>query len=151
MERLALLRVVPFGDQPVPEGQAGRGIRGGLVTIEHATGERRFDMADDLFLEALRVCEGEGLVFLPGRALRLGNRSCPERATLAMLTSEASRLIGPPSTLLISPAPKPVTVLLCLRRVRPGGPTGPIRSEMGAPVLGRRSRIGDAGEVMMGI
>lgn len=27
---------------------------------------------------------------------------------------------------------------------------GPVRSEMGAPVLGRRSRIGEAGEVMMG-
>jgi hypothetical protein len=42
-----------------------------------------------------------------------------------------------PSTLLISPAPNPVKVRLCLGLVKPG-PTGPCRS-IGAPVLGRRS------------
>jgi hypothetical protein len=45
------------------------------------------------------------------------------------------------STLLISPAPKPVKVRLCFGRVKPG-PTGPciIRDEIGAPIEGFRSR-----------
>lgn len=43
------------------------------------------------------------------------------------------------STLLISPGPKPVTVLLCLGRVN-CGPTGPLKSDSGALVEGRRSR-----------
>ena len=38
------------------------------------------------------------------------------------------------STLLISAAPKPVAVRLCLGREMPSGPTGPWRSEMGADV-----------------
>jgi len=47
------------------------------------------------------------------------------------------------STALISPGPKPVTVLLCLGRVKFAGPTGPCRSASGALVEGRRS-LGDA-------
>jgi hypothetical protein len=43
------------------------------------------------------------------------------------------------STLLISLGPKPVTVRLCLGRVMLG-PTGPLRSAMGALVEGLRSR-----------
>jgi hypothetical protein len=43
------------------------------------------------------------------------------------------------STVLISCAPKPVAVRLCLGREMPEGPTGPLRSTMGADVLGRRS------------
>lgn len=50
------------------------------------------------------------------------------------------------STALISPAPKPVTVLLCLGRVKFAGPTGPLRSARGALVEGRRSR-GEGAEV----
>ena len=50
------------------------------------------------------------------------------------------------STALISPAPKPVTVLLCLGRVKFAGPTGPFRSARGALVEGRRSR-GEGAEV----
>lgn len=42
------------------------------------------------------------------------------------------------STLLMSLGPKPVTVLLCLGRVKVG-PTGPLRSESGALVEGLRS------------
>jgi len=45
-----------------------------------------------------------------------------------------------PSTLLMSPAPKPVKVRLCLGRVTPEGPMGPLRSVIGAPVEGRRWR-----------
>jgi hypothetical protein len=48
-----------------------------------------------------------------------------------------------PSTFLISPAPKPVKVRLCLGLEKPG-PTGPCRSEMGALVEGRRC-LGAAG------
>lgn len=47
-----------------------------------------------------------------------------------------------PSTLLISPAPKPVKVRLCLGREMPAGPTEPWMSTMGAPMDGRRSRVG---------
>lgn len=43
------------------------------------------------------------------------------------------------STALISPGPKPVTVLLCLGRLKEG-PTGPFRSASGALVEGRRWR-----------
>lgn len=43
------------------------------------------------------------------------------------------------STLLISDAPKPVAVLACLGRVKPG-PTGPLSSDMGALVESFRSR-----------
>jgi hypothetical protein len=44
------------------------------------------------------------------------------------------------STLLISPAPKPVNVRLCLGRVKPG-PTGPcINEETGEPIEGFLSR-----------
>lgn len=45
------------------------------------------------------------------------------------------------STLLISAAPKPVAVRLCLGREIPSGPTGPWRSEMGADVDGLLSRV----------
>jgi hypothetical protein len=51
------------------------------------------------------------------------------------------------STALISPGPKPVTVLLCLGRVKFAGPTGPFRSAIGALVEGRRSR-GEAEEAV---
>lgn len=45
------------------------------------------------------------------------------------------------STFLISAAPKPVAVRLCLGREIPSGPTGPWRSEMGADVDGFLSRV----------
>lgn len=53
------------------------------------------------------------------------------------------------SIALISPGPKPVTVLLCLGRVK-AGPTGPCRSASGALVEGRRSR-GDDDEAAVAI
>ena len=45
------------------------------------------------------------------------------------------------STFLISAAPKPVAVRLCLGREIPSGPTGPWMSEMGADVDGFLSRV----------
>jgi len=54
------------------------------------------------------------------------------------------------STLLMSLGPKPVTVLLCLGRVKPVGPTGPLRSLSGALVEGLRSRgEGAAAAILM--
>ena len=44
------------------------------------------------------------------------------------------------STLLISVAPNPVAVLLCFGLVK-SGPTGPLRSEMGALVEGLLWRV----------
>ena len=43
--------------------------------------------------------------------------------------------------LLISEGPKPVDVRLCLGLVMPSGPTGPLRSEIGAEVEGFRSLV----------
>lgn len=54
-----------------------------------------------------------------------------------------------PSTLLISPAPKPVKVLLCFGREIPAGPTPPVMSTMGAEVEGRRSLVGSRCSVAM--
>ena len=45
------------------------------------------------------------------------------------------------STFLISAAPKPVAVRLCLGREIPSGPTGPWMSEIGADVEGFLSRV----------
>lgn len=103
-------------------------------------------MAYDFLLEVLGGREGMRVVLLPGGALVLRDGSCDGgRWCEFMFDKHARRGKGEnssPSTLLISPAPKPVKVLLCFGRVKPGGPTGPLRSEIGAPVLGRRSRGG---------
>ena len=53
------------------------------------------------------------------------------------------------STFLISPGPKPVTVLVCLGRVRLGGPTGPLRSASGELVEGLRSLVGEGGVAIL--
>jgi hypothetical protein len=45
------------------------------------------------------------------------------------------------STFWRSLAPKPVTVRLCLGRLKSAGPTGPLSSEIGALEEGLRSRI----------
>lgn len=55
------------------------------------------------------------------------------------------------STALISPGPKPVTVLLCFGRLMPGGPTGVWNSPIGAEVLGFRSLVGPEVEVGLAI
>lgn len=50
-----------------------------------------------------------------------------------------------PSTLLISLGPRPVAVRRCFGLDKPGGPTGPWRSEIGALVEGRLSLDGEEG------
>ena len=107
-------------------------------------------MANDFFLEILLCLKAFGSKFLPGLALGFGDRSYlgvrrQQRFNVRFAIYKARSIeqigrnwwIDLPSTLLISPAPKPVKVRLCLGLVKPG-PTGPWRS-MGAPVLGRRS------------
>ena len=54
-----------------------------------------------------------------------------------------------PSTLLISEAPKPVRVRLCLGREMPAGPTDPWMSTIGAPTDGRRSLVGILSDAML--
>jgi hypothetical protein len=54
------------------------------------------------------------------------------------------------STLLMSPGPNPVTVLLCFGLVKLAGPTGPFRSVSGALIEGRRSR-GEGGAAILRI
>jgi hypothetical protein len=68
--------MIPLCDQAVSEGQTGSGVRGRLVAVEHATRERRLDMAHDFFLEVLGGREGLRAVLLPGSALVLGDGSC---------------------------------------------------------------------------
>ncbi len=79
--------------------------------------------------------------FSPAAGLSV-DMSCVNRVCS---TTYASRMCSGmlDSTALMSPAPKPVAVRLCLGREKPG-PTGPVKVEMGAPVEGLRSRGGGA-------
>lgn len=107
-------------------------------------------MADNLLLESILVLEAFGLVSLPSFALWFGygcwTRSrISNRFTLQIAKGLRSHGRCSPSTLLISPGPRPVEVLLCLGREMPAGPTAPWISTIGAPVEGRRSRVGNRG------
>jgi hypothetical protein len=108
-------------------------------------------MTNDFPLKILFSDEAVCRKFLPCFALRFGDGSYWSSApTLASNPLETAKNLGieyifhfgssnySPSTFLISPAPKPVKVRLCLGLEKPG-PTGPCRSEMGALVEGRRS------------
>jgi hypothetical protein len=107
-------------------------------------------MTNDFPLEILFGDKAACRKFLPCCALRFGDGSYWSSAsTLASKALEIAKNLGierdfrfcsnySPSTFLISPAPKPVKVRLCLGLEKPG-PTGPCRSEMGALVEGRRS------------
>lgn len=74
--RLALLGLVPVGDEAVAERKARRCVRRRLIAVEHAAGQRGLDMADDLLLEASLVCKVLDLVLLPRLALRFGDGGC---------------------------------------------------------------------------
>ena len=108
-------------------------------------------MTNDFPLEILFGDEAACRKFLPCCALRFGDGGYWSSASaLASNPLETPKTLGiecifyfcssnySPSTFLISPAPKPVKVRLCLGLEKPG-PTGPCRSEMGALVDGRRS------------
>jgi len=71
---LTLLGAIPLKDQTITESQAGGGVSGSLVAVEHATSQRGLDMADNLALEAILVLEAGALVFQPGLALRFRDR-----------------------------------------------------------------------------
>jgi hypothetical protein len=74
-ESLSLLSAVPLCDQSISECQTGSSICSGLVAIEHRSGKGSFDMANDLLLEFVFICEGMSLELLPCCALRFGDRS----------------------------------------------------------------------------
>lgn len=52
---VALLRLVPIGNEAVTEGQAGGGVGGLFVAVEQAAGQGGLDVADDLAFEAVCV------------------------------------------------------------------------------------------------
>lgn len=72
-ECLALLGLVPVGDESITEGQAGGCVRGSLVAVEHATGQGGFDMADNFLLKGVLVGDVLDLIPPPCLALGLGN------------------------------------------------------------------------------
>jgi hypothetical protein len=146
-ESLRLLRLVPVQDESVPEGERGSSIGSTLIAVVQRTRESGLNVADSLLLKVFRGSEGLG---------GLSNNQSPIPIwSVAMQLSWANKLTNffqaarwgsgmLASTLLMSPGPNPVTVLLCFGLVKLAGPTGPLRSASGALVDGRRSRAGEA-------
>lgn len=98
-------------------------------------------MSDDFCVEFVLVLELGRRLLRASCQLRVV--SCSESSPLTYFFHAAlwgSGMLA--STLFISDGPKPVTVRLCLGRVMPAGPMGPLKSVMGADELGRRSRAG---------
>lgn len=73
-QSLTLLSSIPLRDEAVAEGQRSRSVRGRLVAVEHAAGQRRLDVAHDLALEFFGRAEGLGGELLPCFPLGLGDR-----------------------------------------------------------------------------
>jgi hypothetical protein len=151
---LSLLRLVPVQDQSVPESKRSSSTSSTLIAIIQRTRESGLNVADGLLLEVFRGSEGLG---------GLPNSQCPIPIwSVAMQLSWANELTNffqaarwgsgmLASTLLMSPGPNPVTVLLCFGLVKLAGPTGPLRSASGALVDGRRSRAVEATMLRMSI
>lgn len=122
-----------------------------LIAVEQRTCQRCFHMANHFAVELLLGLELSGR--LTGALASADIVGCTDVIVLLTYFFHAA-LCGSgmlASTLLISDGPKPVTVLLCLGLVIPAGPTGPLKSVMGAEVLGRRSRrLASLVEVMLG-
>lgn len=72
---VTLLSAIPVKDQSITESQAGSRVGSVLVAIVQASSKSGFDMADNLFLEAILVLEAGGLVSLPSLTLGFGDRS----------------------------------------------------------------------------
>lgn len=72
---LTLLGPIPVKNQAVAESQAGGGVGGIFVAIEHGSSQSSFNMTDNLLLKAVLVAETLGLVSLPSITLRLWDRS----------------------------------------------------------------------------
>lgn len=95
-------------------------------------------MADGFLLEFFGSGEGFGGLFL------VSTKDMRNMQSATLTNFRQASLCGSgmlASTLLISLAPKPVAVLLCLGLVKLG-PTGPARSASGELMDGRRSRAG---------
>jgi hypothetical protein len=147
---LTLLRFVPVHDQAISEGQCGSRVRGRLIAVEQRTCKGSFDVTNSFSLKLVRRGEWLGhlrysqhpALVCTGRHGRSGYVGYAGRLTNFLQASRwGSGMLA--STLLISLGPKPVTVLLCFGRVKLAGPTGPLKSAMGALMEGRRSRAGE--------
>lgn len=138
---MALLSAVPLENETVTEGQTAGRVGGLFVAVVQATGEGGLDMADNLLFEAVLVLEAIGLMLEPSLALRLGDGGW-KTTKLLVTVCELGKYKCLPSTVLISPAPKPVRVLLCLGRETPAGATPPWMSTRGAPTDGLLSLRG---------
>jgi hypothetical protein len=142
---LTLLRLIPVQDQTVSERQRRSSIRSRFIAVEERARKCSLNVTNSLLLELVRRSEGL-------RHLSCHQHSTPRKATpQCTLAVESRRSLTNflqasrwgsgmlASTLLMSLAPKPVTVRLCFGRVMLG-PTGPWKSAMGALVEGLRSR-----------
>lgn len=81
-EGLTLLSTVPVQNELVAKCQTSRRIRSVFVTIEHASGKGRLDMANDFVLEVLWSFESLVLAPLPCLTLRLGNGGFTELSAI---------------------------------------------------------------------
>ena len=139
-----MLSAVPLEDETITEGQTAGRVGGLFVAVVQATGKGGLDMANNLLLKAVLVLEAAGLVFEPSLALAFGNRGWLKTGVsggpYSYGVTQGDNII--PSTVLISPAPKPVRVLLCLGRETPAGATPPWISTRGAPTDGLLSLRG---------
>jgi hypothetical protein len=136
---LCLLCLIPVEDQAVAEGERSSGIGGGFIAVVEGTRKGRLDMTDSLSLEVV------GSTKVLGHLQRISKGTIAWGEAIALTCFLHASRWGSgmlASTVLISPGPKPVTVLLCFGRVKLAGPTGPCKSEMGALVEGRLSRGG---------
>jgi hypothetical protein len=96
-------------------------------------------VADGLLLELFRGGERFGKLQIV-RIKSIAQNRVPVLTCFLQASLCGSGMLA--STLLISPGPKPVTVLLCFGLVKLAGPTGPLKSASGALVDGRRSLAG---------
>ncbi len=72
--RVALLRLVPIGNEAVAEGEASGGVGGLFVAVEQAAGQSSLDMTDDFALKPVRVFKILDRVAVPCFALGFRDR-----------------------------------------------------------------------------
>lgn len=92
-EGLALLGLIPVGNEAITEGQTGGRVRSGFIAVKHATRQGGLDMADNLLLKAILVGDALDLVPPPCFALGFGDRGWRKKVALAAAFPNASCLV----------------------------------------------------------